>query len=132
MQGGSVIGERIWMKATGRRVGGFLAGSGCTLTSSLLVSLSVGVMFHLISRRRRAELSDRVLTQLMPGIAEVLVVEWSFPPRISPARFVLILTARKLMMTVDKTRHTPPLTSLHKEDTMILPFGSLIPFGPLY
>jgi hypothetical protein len=55
------LGHRRTANASGRRRRdvewtGFLASSRCTLTLSLLVSLSVGVMFHLISRAG-AELS---------------------------------------------------------------------------
>ncbi|KAI9443128.1 hypothetical protein H4582DRAFT_1922575 [Lactarius indigo] len=74
MQGGSVIGERIWRKTTGRRVGGFLG--------RLWVYFDIIILGQpLIDAWHRR------------GLGGGMVI----PPKLSPARIVLIPTIRKLM-----------------------------------
>jgi len=76
VQGGSVIGERIWKKATGRRVDGLL-GRLWVYFDIIIIGQPLVDAWH-----RR-------------GLGGGMII----PPRLSPARFVLIPAARKLMMT---------------------------------
>ncbi|KAH9065491.1 hypothetical protein EDB87DRAFT_1077743 [Lactarius vividus] len=74
MQGGSVIGERIWRKITGRRVGGLLG--------RLWVYFDIIILGQpLIDAWHRR------------GLGGGMVI----PPKLSPARIILIPAIRKLM-----------------------------------
>ncbi|KAF8272193.1 hypothetical protein EI94DRAFT_1769939 [Lactarius quietus] len=74
----SVIGERIWKKSTGRRVGGFLGRLWVYVDISSLVNLSVSDSFDAWHRR---------------GLGGGMVI----PPKLSPARIILIPVMRRLI-----------------------------------
>jgi Membrane bound O-acyl transferase family len=100
LQGGSVIGERIWKKVTGRRVNGILGRLWVYFDIVILgqpLGKCLSVSHHPPAHVDRVQLMRRILAVdawHRRGLGGGMVI----PPEISPARLVLIPALRKLMV----------------------------------
>ncbi len=78
LQGGSVIGERIWKKVTGRRVDGLL-GRLWVYFDIMILGQPLGLCFILFCARWLADIELFLFLQSTRGIGGVSVEEWLSP-----------------------------------------------------
>jgi hypothetical protein len=93
LQGGSIIGERIWKRVTGRRVDGFL-GRLWVYFDIIILGQPLGPLYFVLLTFDRIVLTHHTVDAWhRRGLGGGMVI----PPLMSPARLVLIPTIRKLM-----------------------------------